>query len=193
MSLAELNEELIFAVDEIPKDGISGKRRLEASWFSLPPEVDDPIQPLHLLEPISIDFHLERIGRDVRLELSLETVASLTCARCLKAFPSPVQTQSRFTLLEATPGSPVEKELELTPEHLESGTFEAGKIDLSSMIYEQIVLSFPIKPLCHENCRGLCPNCGADQNLERCECVKTPSDPRWEALKKLKNIPAGTK
>lgn len=183
---SKLNEELIFKVEQIPQDGLSGRRLLEASWFSLPPEADDPIRSIKLTEPISVEFHLERIGRDVRLKLSLATTAALTCARCLKVFPFPLRTQSRLTLCEANHSSRLEREMELTLEHLESGTFEAGEIDLSDLIYDQIVLSFPIKPLCREDCKGLCPRCGADQDLERCGCVTATSDPRWEALRKIR-------
>lgn len=183
---SKLNEELIFKAEQIPQDGLSGRIVLEASWFSLPSEADDPIRSIKLTEPISVEFHLERVGRDVRLKLSLATTAALTCARCLKVFSFPLRTQSRLTLCEANHSSPLEREMELTLEHLESGTFEAGEIDLSDLIYDQIVLSFPIKPLCREDCKGLCPRCGADQDLERCGCVTATSDPRWEALRKIR-------
>jgi uncharacterized protein len=185
-TMAASGESLIFRVEEIPEEGLSGKRMLQPSWFSIPSEGGDADPSIKLVEPIVIMFFLQRIGKDVMLNLSVSTTASMTCSRCLKIFPYPIESQSRFTLCEANQNPPLEKDMELELEHLESGTFEGGEIDLSHLIYEQIVLSFPIKALCREDCKGLCPQCGADRNRKACGCITAKSDPRWEALKKFK-------
>ena len=59
------------------------------------------------------------------------------------------------------------------------------RIELSQMILEQIVLALPMKPLCQPDCRGLCPQCGANRNQESCSCAPDTSDPRWAGLKEL--------
>jgi len=51
---------------------------------------------------------------------------------------------------------------------------------------EQFYLALPMKPLCREDCKGLCPRCGEDLNVKGCGCVIETADPRWEALKTLK-------
>lgn len=177
---------LIYKLNQLPVEGISGQRVLEPSWFTLPQEVDDPVNPIQIVDPILVDFHLERSGQDVRAELSVTTTASLTCARCLESFHFPVKARTRFTFCRVSHAVPLERELDLSLEDLESGTFEGDEIDLSPLVYEQIVLSFPIKPLCHEGCTGLCPHCGGDRNVEECGCRTERFDPRWEALRKLK-------
>jgi uncharacterized protein len=177
---------LRFPVDQIPRDGLSGRRTLGPSWFALPPDADDPIHPIVLQEPIEAAFRLEHSGRDVRFHLELRTIATLTCSRCLKAYPFPVESQTRYTFFRAPAAGALKSEKELSLDDLESGTFEGDEIDLSNVIYEQIVLSFPMKPLCHEGCKGLCPRCGIDRNIESCQCDSVQPDPRWDALKKLR-------
>ena len=71
-------------------------------------------------------------------------------------------------------------------EEIDIDPLEKGVIDLREMITEQIHLSLPVKPLCEENCRGLCSRCGVDLNKETCSCADGETDPRWEALKQLK-------
>jgi uncharacterized protein len=179
-------ESLVFSVKQITAEGISGHRSLAASWFSLPPGADDPVRPIVLGEPVEVDFHLSPFGRDIRVELSVNTVAILSCSRCLSPFPFRVSIRGKFTLCRISPEVPGREELELTLEDLDSGYFEGEEIDLSGLVHEQIVLSFPMKPLCREECKGLCPRCGADQNTESCQCGESGPDPRWEPLLKLR-------
>lgn len=179
-------KDLAFQVDDIPVEGLSGRRILDSSWFVLPSEADDPIRPIELREPIVVDFRLERAGSDVRVELALATSAALVCARCLEPLAYPVRPQTRFTFCRAHPFSAHKGEVQLYLEDMESAPFEGDEIDLSDLIYEQIVLSFPIKPLCHEACKGLCPHCGTNRNIEDCGCSIQRVDPRWGPLSKLK-------
>jgi len=78
------------------------------------------------------------------------------------------------------------KELELTTEELDYDYFEGDEIDLSDTIYEGIVLAYPMKSLCHEDCRGLCPSCGTNLNKKQCSCEKGKGDPRFRALRSFK-------
>jgi uncharacterized metal-binding protein YceD (DUF177 family) len=76
-----------------------------------------------------------------------------------------------------------EKELgaELTDDDLDLYGYDGEEIDLTPLFRDQVVLAVPFAPLCSEDCKGLCPQCGADRNLETCDC-KPPVDPRWAAL-----------
>jgi uncharacterized protein len=60
------------------------------------------------------------------------------------------------------------------------------EVSLDGHIYESLIVSIPMRILCRADCKGLCPNCGANLNHETCSCDKT-GDPRWDALKKLKD------
>ena len=59
---------------------------------------------------------------------------------------------------------------------------EDGKLDLSEVVCDQIVMEMPYRFLCREDCKGLCPKCGQDLNVERCSCDTREIDPRWAAL-----------
>lgn len=58
---------------------------------------------------------------------------------------------------------------------------EGDELDLESLVHDACILELPLAPLCGEGCLGLCPECGADRNLEPCSCVPAP-DPRWAGL-----------
>lgn len=74
---------------------------------------------------------------------------------------------------------------EVLTEDLDLFPYDGERVDLEPLLREQFVLSIPYAPLCREDCKGLCPQCGVDRNLESCACEK-PIDPRLAALKGLK-------
>ena len=78
------------------------------------------------------------------------------------------------------------EELALTYDELDIGFYRNDELDLSGVVSEQVVLEIPMKPVCREGCRGLCPQCGADLNEANCGCDHTVSDPRFAALAELK-------
>jgi uncharacterized protein len=57
--------------------------------------------------------------------------------------------------------------------------------EIDDLVREVIILAVPLKPLCSEDCKGLCPICGTDLNRSQCSCVKKETDPRWDKLKGL--------
>jgi len=75
--------------------------------------------------------------------------------------------------------------VELSGGDLDVYGYEGEELDLTPLFREQIILAVPFAPLCSEECKGLCPQCGADLNQETCEC-KPPVDPRWAALQNIK-------
>ena len=79
-----------------------------------------------------------------------------------------------------------EQEIELKAQDMDIVLFKGDEIDFRDSIQEQIILAFPMRPLCRENCSGLCPNCGSDLNKGECGCTKTPVNSRFKILEKLK-------
>ena len=57
-----------------------------------------------------------------------------------------------------------------------------GEVDLLEVVRECVILAFPQAPVCRDECRGLCPHCGADLNKKECDCAEQDVDPRWEGL-----------
>ena len=100
-------------------------------------------------------------------------------------FSFPISSSFELTL-SPLKKAPAEEELELREDDIESNFFEEGQIHLSEIACEQVFLEIPYKPLCGEECRGLCPVCGKDLNLSACHCVPEDSESAFSALKHLK-------
>jgi uncharacterized protein len=77
------------------------------------------------------------------------------------------------------------EERELGADDLESDVYDHDQIDLDALVETEAALGLSMKPLCREDCRGLCPSCGANRNLAPCSCAPSSKDPRWAALKTL--------
>lgn len=122
----------------------------------------------------------------VRVQGRLKAQLSLTCCRCLQTFSR--ELEKTFDL-EYAPDPKVEREgeeLALNYEDLEVGFYRNDQLDLRSAVGEQILLEVPMKPLCREDCRGLCDQCGADLNSGECGCERRTFDPRLATLLELK-------
>jgi uncharacterized protein len=65
------------------------------------------------------------------------------------------------------------------------------ELDLGETIREAVILEIPQVVLCRPDCRGLCPGCGSDLNEGACKCTPEGGDPRWDALKHLKDSSRG--
>lgn len=121
-------------------------------------------------------------GDCARVFGSLEADLSVTCSRCATAFPNHL---AKSFSLEYWPDPRSEHdgdEFELRYADLEIGFYRNDRLDLSTVVSEQIVLEVPMKPMCREDCRGLCERCGADLNAGDCGCDRTQVDPRLAAL-----------
>jgi uncharacterized protein len=64
--------------------------------------------------------------------------------------------------------------------------YEGDGVELNEILREQILLAMPIKTVCRDACKGLCPQCGKNLNIAECQCVPIAGDPRWDALKDLR-------
>ncbi|MFC1888431.1 DUF177 domain-containing protein [Thermodesulfobacteriota bacterium] len=123
----------------------------------------------------------ERVYLDGTVEDNVRTV----CCRCLEPFELPLAVRFESTLAPPPKGT-VEMDVELSGEDLETAVYYGSSIDLAGIILEQLVVNLPIKPLCSDACKGLCPRCGVNRNTENCGCVDREVDPRFAILKKLK-------
>lgn len=120
----------------------------------------------------------------------------LICTRCLTSFTEPVESEVELLLLvEERPkprgaGEPVREgageEVELEEEELGVVMLHDETFDTDPVLFEQLQLNIPMKPLCRPDCRGLCPVCGADRNTGECTCSERKVDPRWQGLAGLK-------
>ena len=137
------------------------------------------------LGPISWTGEVSRTSTGFLLRGRLEYEQQLACPRCLK--PTPMSVVSDVELLvEARSNEPTIGEIELEEEDLDVLYVEGEELDTEPILVEQLQLNIPMRRLCREDCRGLCPACGVDLNEETCQCERTETDPRWAALEKLR-------
>jgi uncharacterized protein len=119
---------------------------------------------------------------------TLSTRVRLACDRCLRHYEADLtdQLEVSYTRNMPEPADP-EEETALSAEDLGLIPFHGDVIELREAIQEQVVLSFPIHPICSQDCKGLCPHCGEDLNLGPCACKAADApDPRFAALRSLK-------
>ncbi len=82
--------------------------------------------------------------------------------------------------------SAADENVELQKDDLIRSVYEGDAVDLDELVREQILLALPTRTLCREECKGLCPECGANLNAGECDCAQKEIDPRWAALADLK-------
>ncbi len=113
----------------------------------------------------------------------------LNCSRCLDPFPfaNASKFHVRFRPRPEAAG-PEDEEIEISgEEELDVEFYGERNIPLRDLAVEQVQLAIPMKPLCDENCLGLCPKCGANRSRERCSCEEAAGDERWSALQGIRN------
>jgi uncharacterized protein len=123
--------------------------------------------------------------KDIRVNGDFDTAVQLLCARCLEPL---IQTVSRaFDLLYRPQGTDAgEEERTVTATEAEISYYQGKGLLLEDVLREQILLAVPLKAICREDCKGLCPHCGRNLNIEQCSCAEPVEDPRWSALKELR-------
>jgi len=123
---------------------------------------------------------------DIRLRGRLSTGLELQCARCLE--PVNQDVVRYFELLYRPLGADAGRdELSVTDAEAEIGYYQGNGILLEDVLREQVLLALPLKVTCREDCKGLCPQCGANLNEKRCSCAEPVEDPRWSGLKDLRS------
>ena len=123
--------------------------------------------------------HNEQIP-DIRIRAAYHAAFEVLCARCVEPVPTPVA--GSFDLIFRPQAADAESgERAISLDETEIGYYEESGLSLEDVVCEQVLLSLPSRTLCKEDCKGLCPRCGRNQNLETCKC-DTSSDPRWNAL-----------
>ena len=99
----------------------------------------------------------------------------------------PVDAPFELRYVPQRRATPARSEREIAEDDLTTAFYQEGALDVIDLLREQFQLALPMKPLCSEACRGLCPECGANLNRTECECKPVWEDPRLAALKGLLN------
>ena len=167
-------------------------------------EFDENFQPGAI--EFGPDFHFRQVGllhsqgraelivehrghkqdvEDIRLVGKVEAQLEFSCARCLE--PVDQEVNRAFDLIYRPLG--VDRradEVSISEAETEIGYYQGEGLLLEDVLREQVLLATPVRALCREDCKGLCPQCGGNLNVEQCQCEQHLSDPRWAALSEIK-------
>jgi uncharacterized protein len=146
----------------------------------------DPQDPEYrVASPVELSMDVEKAGGDAfRVTGRATTTLQLECGRCLEPFEIPVDAAFELRYVPAIDNAG-DAEREISEDDLTTAFYRDGSLDVIDMLREQFTLALPMKPLCAQACRGLCPHCGANLNRTECGCTPTWEDPRLAALKGL--------
>jgi uncharacterized protein len=135
--------------------------------------------------PVELAFDIYKDKEQFRLAGHVTSTLELACSRCLEPFTWPVDAlfDLRYQPRSANTG---DGEREVEEDDLSTAFYENNEIDLGQLMHEQFYLALPMKPLCRDECAGLCPHCGMNLNRGTCGCTREWEDPRFAALKALK-------
>lgn len=148
----------------------------------------DPQSGLKCVEPIKGSVAFTNTGETIDARGKFQTTVELDCARCLRAYKMPVEMPIEEELpLEGAPwaAEQQQEDIEELPEDEKEPLFVDHIFDLEEYLRQSILVSVPIKPLCEEVCKGLCPHCGANLNDGPCECPPDTGDSPFAALRTL--------
>jgi uncharacterized protein len=140
-------------------------------------------------KPLKINIKACRVRELYEVEGHFESQIRLSCSRCLKDFDTALADDFALTYTREVQGLMEdldEKEIELKLEDLGLLYFRGEEINLDQGIQEQVVMAFPLQPLCAKDCKGLCPQCGSDLNLKDCACEQKPVSSQFAVLKNIK-------
>jgi uncharacterized protein len=150
-----------------------------------PADVAQPGDAYRIVAPVQVEMEIHKDKEKFRLEGTVRTELELSCSRCLEPFRMAIAAPFDLRYLPAAAMS-TDADRELQDEDVETSYYRDDQIDLNELLREQFYLALPMKPLCGEDCKGLCPRCGTNLNTGVCDCTMEWVDPRLAALKNLK-------
>jgi uncharacterized protein len=140
-------------------------------------------EEIRLLSPVKAHLELTKAHSEIIIAGTLNAGLEFECSRCLKKYRHVMDVPVDVVY------HPV-KELGddrhgLKDDEMDMGFYQDDELDLQELIMEQVLLNIPMKPLCDENCKGICSQCGTDLNTGACSCETKKIDSRLEVLRKL--------
>jgi uncharacterized protein len=143
-----------------------------------------PISEYQLVRPVQVELAYYRAGTELFLQGVIAAATSANCARCVEDFATTTRREFRYVLAPKSLGDDEESGLRL--EDLEFTVYDGDAVDLTPLVREQVLLALVERPLCREDCAGLCPRCGVNLNEGHCTCRVETTDPRLAVLRSLK-------
>ena len=178
---------MFFEISELERHPIEFQEEVQPGVIEWGEETHQrtPIKTSGRAELVEEHHGKHKVIKDIRLRGRLSAGFELNCARCLEPVRQDVKRE--FELLYRPLGADAGRdELSVTDAEAEIGYYQGEGLLLEDVLREQVVLALPLKVTCREDCKGLCPHCGKNLNQEQCSCQSVAEDPRWSALKEIR-------
>ena len=163
----------------------------EFSKVFQPAEVHGEDEEYRITAPVQLQMVIHKDHDRFRLVGTVKTELELACSRCLEPYRMPIDREFDLRYLPATAtehGSDDDHEdegEEVEDDDVAMTFYRDEQIDLNELLREQFYLALPMKPLCRDDCQGICPQCGTNRNTAPCDCHPQWEDPRMASLKTL--------
>lgn len=165
-------------VSQIPDEGIEIHSVETAKGMGIEPS------DLKLNDDVRTDARVSRQGRVFFVDGLLRTSLCLTCSRCAGEFNYPVRAEF-YCQEEPVREIDTEKEAVLHRGDMDIDHYAGDEVELNDIFREQVMLAIPMHPLCKADCRGLCPKCGQNLNIKKCDCTEDKAQNPFSIIKNL--------
>ena len=195
-----LNSDLVFNVAQLLKEPVGSTRKLNLDIAAL--ALDDAETGEHGAGPVDAcqvtgRAKVTRIGDGLLVQGNVAAEVEAECSRCLDRISMPVEgtlEEQYQPTVDVMTGAPVNR----ADYEANDAAFDIDAnhmMDLSEPVRQALLVAMPMKPLCRADCKGLCPQCGANWNDGPCDCRTEVVDSRWSGLRELRldEFPAGDK
>lgn len=172
----------------IPQDGLSMEHRMQANDFEILKSLIAKGEA-EFTDTIGIKLSIMPRKDLIQVDGSVRVRVRITCSRCAENYDAQLRRQFSLSYSRNIPQDLHRDEtegIELTAQQIGLILYQGDEIDLRDALAEQVVLALPYKPICRQDCKGLCQNCGANLNQDVCQCESDPKGGPFEVLKGLK-------
>ena len=177
---------LYIRISEIPREGLDVGARRGKGWIQRALEGMDP-SPLRTCRLISAGLVLALEDKNLFADGSFVAEGEGFCDRCAGPVKVTLENEFHTVLVPGERGPAGASNVELHEDDLEIGFYDGAGVEINDIILEQVALELPVKVLCAEGCRGICPECGADLNRSECGCSGPQADGPLDALRNIRN------
>ncbi len=128
-------------------------------------------EKINIVKPVKIEGHAINYEGKIRLVINISTEIERTCSRCLAYYYEKIDFDADYVFVKSFENSKEDAYL-----------LKGDTISLDEIVLDEIASQMTMKPLCKPNCKGLCPKCGKNKNIDECGCVLDEIDPRLQIL-----------
>jgi uncharacterized protein len=182
-----LSPDLKVRVDRIPDEGLHIDEAITRDWIDAAlGALEGKGSPFHAKDDGRLIVRLDKVERIIQVRGRARVNLSGSCVRCLGAVALALDVPVEVTMFPKGEEPPAGSEGELSADDMGVSSYDDGIVDLAGAVHDEVFLELPMNPVCSASCAGLCPTCGTNLNETRCGCAPAV-DPRWQALRNLKD------